>query len=571
MRIEQSERIEILKQSSLFGYLNPGELNRLAGLFKAATYTAGETIFTAGGPSEVMYFIFEGEVGLETIHKREVRTFATLHRGDYFGEESLFEDNPRFYSAIAMTDVVLLALDVDSYLYIFPDLPNFEERLEITVDSRKLSVRMPFPWLGQDEYPLVVARRHPAVLWAREIVSIFTGVGSIIAGFLMLLLWLPDRPYGWLVMGLGGGMALLWSIWTYFDWRNDYFLLTNKRVVWIEKVALIYDSRKEAPLRTIMSVGESRTRMGGLMGFSDVVVTTYVGTIRLHDLAHAKLISSLIETYWHHADEFNRREESELMDLKLRQKLDDLGYADELTRPATTQRVEPVVEEPVREPGFLEWLFSDFIRLRYEANGAITYRKHWFVLVRAAWLPVLLMLGMLAVVIIRLTGGLPFIPLNSALYGLVALMFVDFLWILYQYADWRNDIFQVTLDQIIDFDRKPLGKMRKRSAPLENVLSIEYERRGFWGFVFNFGTVYITVGNTRLTFDFVYNPSAVQQDIFYRMGERLEKLRQFEIDSERERISEWIASYHRRMGRQRGEDGSGQNPMESTEPFDGRG
>ena len=25
------------------------------------------------------------------------------------------------------------------------------------------------------------------------------------------------------------------------------------------------------------------------MGFSDVVVTTYVGTIRLHDLAHAKI------------------------------------------------------------------------------------------------------------------------------------------------------------------------------------------------------------------------------------------------------------------------------------------
>ena len=571
MRIEQSERIEILKQTSLFGYLNPGEINRLAGLFKSASYTKGETIFAANSPSEMMYVIFEGEVELETVHKREERVFTTLHRGDYFGEESLFEDDPRYYTAIAASEVTLLALDVDSYLYIFPDLPNFEERLEIAVDSRKLAARMPFPWLGQDEHPLVVAQRHPAILWAREIASIFTGLGSIVAGFLMAALWLPDRPYGWLVMGLGGGIALIWSIWTYFDWRNDYFLLTNKRVVWVEKVALIYDSRKEAPLRTIMSIGESRTRLGSLMGFSDVVVTTYVGTIRLHDLAHAKLISSMIEIYWHHADDFNRREEAELMDLKLRQKLDDLGYPDDLTRPATTQQVAPDEPEPIREPGFMEWLFSDFIRLRYEANGTITYRKHWFVLVRAAWLPGLLMLGMLAVVIARVTGSLTFIPLDSALYGLIALMFVDFLWILYQYADWRNDIFQVTLDQIIDFDRKPLGKMRKRSAPLENVLSIEYERRGFWGYLLNFGTVYITVGNTRLTFDFVYNPSAVQQDIFYRMGERLEKLRQFEIDSERERISEWIASYHRRMGKSQGNSGGNPNPMESTEPVDGHG
>ncbi|MBG0770076.1 MAG: cyclic nucleotide-binding domain-containing protein [Anaerolineaceae bacterium] len=571
MRIEQSERIEILKQTALFGYLNPGEMNRLAGLFKAVTYLEGETIFAASSPSEMMYIIFEGEVDLETVHKREERVFTTLHRGDYFGEESLYEDNPRFYSAVAASNVTLLALDIDSYLYIFPDLPDFEERLEVAVESRKLAARLPFPWLGQDEYPLVIARRHPAILWAREIASICAGLGALVAGFLTLLLWLPDRPYGWLIMGLGGGIGLLWSLWTYFDWRNDYFLLTNKRVVWIESVALIYDSRKEAPLRTIMSIGESRTRLGSLMGFSDVVVTTYVGTIRLHDLAHARLISSLIETYWHHADDFNRREEAELMDFKLRQKLDDLGYQEDMTRPAVTQRIEPMDEEPIREPGFMEWLFSDFIRLRYEANGAIIYRKHWFVLVRAAWLPVLLMLAMLGVVIARLTGSLTFIPLNSALYGLVALMFVDFLWILYQYADWRNDIFQVTLDQIIDFDRKPLGKMRKRTAPLENVLSIEYERRGFWGFVFNFGTVYITVGNTRLTFDFVYNPSAVQQDIFYRMGERLEKLRQFEIDSERERISEWIASYHRRVARNQQDDGGNPNPMESSETFDERG
>jgi len=31
------------------------------------------------------------------------------------------------------------------------------------------------------------------------------------------------------------------------------------------------------------------------------------------------------------------------------------------------------------------------------------------------------------------------------------------------------------------------------------------------------------------------------------MGERLDSVRQFEIDSERERVSEWIASYHRTM------------------------
>lgn len=570
MQIDQSERIELLRQSPLFGYLDSGRINRLAGLFKVVSFEAEDTIFKEQGPSEAMYIICEGEVELLTVHKQQEVLFSTLNRGDYFGEEALFQDDLRFYKAVAATDVTLISLDVDSYLYIYPELPGIEDRLEITVESRKLAIQIPFSWLGQDEYPLVVSRRHKAVLWARETASILTGIVALLVGFITLVDWLPGRPYGGLIMGLGGGISLIWSIWTYFDWRNDYFLLTNKRVVWIEKVALIYDSRKEAPLRTIMSVGEQRTRLGSLLGYSDVVVMTYVGTIRLHDLAKADVIANLIESYWHQSDDSNRREEAEIMDFKLREKLENFGHPGDLTRPAPTQRVEPEEEETTREPGFLAWLFSDFIRLRYEGNGAITYRKHWFVLVRATWLPVLLMLGMLAVVIARMTGSLQFIPLNAALYGLIGLMFVDFLWVLYQYADWRNDIFQVTMDQIIDFDRKPLGQVRRRSAPLENVLSIEYERKGFWGFLFNFGTVYITVGNTRLTFDFVYNPSEVQQDIFYRMGERLEQLRQYEIDSERERISEWIASYHRRVAQNPQEQGDTQRLPGPADPFGDR-
>ena len=190
-------------------------------------------------------------------------------------------------------------------------------------------------------------------------------------------------------------------------------------------------------------------------------------------------------------------------------------------------------------------MLSDFIKLRYELNGTITYRKHWFILVEKTWLPAILMTLTLLGITGRLGGWLSFIPMTTAIGILLLFGLVILFWVVYQYADWRNDIFKVTQDQIIDIDRKPFGKIRRRVAPLENVLSIEYERRG-WGYLFNFGTVYITVGNMKLSFDHVYNPSEVQQDIFYHMGERLENVRQFEIDSERERVSEWIASYHRK-------------------------
>ncbi|MCB2210122.1 cyclic nucleotide-binding domain-containing protein [bacterium] len=560
MQIEHAEVISILRKTPLFGALDSLTLGHFAGLFRVRTFRAGEIIFDEGGESEAMYVIYDGEIDLAVFEKDAFSAFTTLHRGDFFGEESLLLDDPRFYRAVAVGEVTLLCLDVTRYLNFDAPLIGVEEALEVLVRSRQLSLDLPLDWMGRDEFVHVIARRHPAILFSRMFGPVVLLFSSLFLSLMMLWFWLPQRPYGWILLGVGLPAALGWAVWRYFDWRNDFLILTNKRVVWIEKVALIYDNRQEAPLRTIMSVGISQSRLGGLLGYADVVVQTYMGPIRLHDLARADTLARLVEIYWHNAEDRNRHEEADVMDRKLRQKLDGERPMEEDTR-ASRRGGYPEEAPSEQEPGFFQWLFSDFLRLRYEAKGAITYRKHWFVLVRTTLLPALLLVLALVIFMIRLTGGLPALPLMPSLIGLGLLMFIFFLWALYQYADWRNDVFQITMDQIIDLDRKPFGQVRRRSAPLENVLSVESDRRGFWGFLFNFGTVYISVGNSRLTFDFVYDPAEVQQDIFYRMGERLDQIRQIEIEAERERVSEWIATYHRRQS-------SETRPLDATDQDD---
>jgi membrane protein YdbS with pleckstrin-like domain len=567
MHIEASEIITLLSQSPLFGYLDPGRINRLAGLFKAVVFQSGDVIFSSGSLSEDMFIVCEGQVALEVERKKSFRQFTTLHRGDFFGEEALLVDDPRFYRAVALEDGVLLRLNVDDYLYIYEELPGIEDMLDVSVRSRRLSSEISLPWLGKDEFVHVISRRHSAMLWTKVTIPLLVGLIFVVLSLLLLLLWMPGRPYGWVALGLGLPISLVWMLWVISDWRNDFFVLTNKRVVWIEKVAMIYDSRREAPLRTVMSVGLQKSRLGSLFGFADVVVLTYVGTIRLEDLPRADTIAALVEAYWHKAADYNRREEAEMMAEKLHEKLDFPEGSGGTTRASMTRPTMNPEPTEVRELGFFEWLFRDFIRLRYESNGAITYRKHWFVLVRMTWLWVLLIGLAIAGIVALLGGSLEFVPLTAGLVLASIFIFICFVVVVYQYADWRNDIFQITLDQIVDLDRKPLGKVRRRSAPLENVLSIEYERRGFWGYLFNFGTVYISVGSTKLTFDFVYNPSEVQQDIFYRMGERLDQLHQFEVDGERERVSEWIASYHRRVAGQKPGDENPPTGMEEGDDF----
>ncbi len=47
-----------------------------------------------------------------------------------------------------------------------------------------------------------------------------------------------------IILGIGFG----WTIWTWIDWGNDYYVVTNQRVVWIEVVIGLYESRNEAPM-----------------------------------------------------------------------------------------------------------------------------------------------------------------------------------------------------------------------------------------------------------------------------------------------------------------------------------
>ena len=549
MEIEPRDIMDILEHVPLFSHLGELDISRWAGLFQVEHHKNGQVIFDFDDPSQAMYILYEGNVRLRLYDDPETESFAKLGKGDLFGEEALLFDDPRYYSAEAVGETILLRLDIDHFVYLQDEYPGLLDKLDVLIRSRHLSTQVSLPWLQDDEYVHVITRRHKARLWQKMIPPLILLLIGTIAALLFQYRWFPERILGWILIGFSAFLSIAWGIWAYFDWRNDYFIVTNKRVVWIEKVAFIYESRQEAPLRTIMSVGLNRSRIGSIFGFADVVVQTYVGTIRLRDLAHANAIGSMIEAYWHRAESFDRRQESQIMAEKLHEKLNLPWRHDEDTKPNkidSREREERLISEATREPGFLTWLFSDFLRLRYEESGEITYRKHWFLLLKAIWLPSLLMLMTLGLITARLGGVLSFLPITSTLVILLLAIFVFFIWILYQYADWRNDIFRITFDQIIDIDRKPLGKERRRSAPLENVLSIEYERLGFWGFLLNFGTVYISVGNTRLTFDYVYNPSEVQQDIFYRMGERLDKIRQLEVDSERERVSEWIASYHRK-------------------------
>jgi hypothetical protein len=134
--------------------------------------------------------------------------------------------------------------------------------------------------------------------------------------------------------------------------------------------------------------------------------------------------------------------------------------------------------------------------------------------------------------------------IDTIMLALPVLLLPLSLWWIYGYVDWRNDIYQVTPDQIIDINKKPLSTEQRRAAPLENILSTEAERLGFTGYVLNYGTVFIAVGGSHLDFEDVRDPAAVQADIDRRREARAERKREAEAAVERKRMSDWLLAYY---------------------------
>ena len=173
------------------------------------------------------------------------------------------------------------------------------------------------------------------------------------------------------------------------------------------------------------------------------------------------------------------------------------------------------------------------------------YRKHWFELVRETFYPsigfaVILALGMASVL------GLlppPFTMDVVAYMCLIALVPVAGWW-LYQFEDWKNDLYLITNDQIVDLYRKPLGSEERRSAPLGNVLSLKYERPGALGMLLNYGHVIAKVGPEELRFEGVFDPVGVQNDIYRRMEAVKARKEAAEAARQREELARWMAAYH---------------------------
>jgi len=165
-------------------------------------------------------------------------------------------------------------------------------------EGREQARRMRFNWLTPGEQVYAVARRHPIILYQALFLPVVGLVLAVAAG-VGVWLYLNDALWGVTVGGLGVLAVLGWMWWLVLDWGNDYFIVTDQRVVYLEKIIGIYDSRQESPLGSVLSVDVRITDViTRSIGIGDVLVRTFSGAISFTSVGNAAGLAALVEEQW---------------------------------------------------------------------------------------------------------------------------------------------------------------------------------------------------------------------------------------------------------------------------------
>jgi uncharacterized membrane protein YdbT with pleckstrin-like domain len=345
-------------------------------------------------------------------------------------------------------------------------------------------------------------------------------------------------------------------IYHYIDWRNDDFILTTKRFIHIERRLFYGEQRDEAPLTRIQDVWTAYPYFFDKFDFYYLrIKTAGAGDIRVTGISKARELRDQIFKEKERATARVRAANVYAVRQLLAQ---ELNWQDTLEETILSIAEEEggmtTRDKPRRVPNFIRY-FAPRVQDIEPGSNTITWRKHYFILLKRTGLPLLAVIASGYLLLAAAIGFTPFGQLMGLFMETIflGLFLASIFWCLWRYDGWRRDIYQVTDTRVIDITGSSfgLGGEIRSEGNFEDIQNITYDKPNFLYNILNMGTVIIETAGTKDTFTFVnvMNPSGVQQEIFNRMVRAQQREREERRDATTRDLLSVFAEYQNLLER----------------------
>lgn len=585
------DAVSRLRKVPFLEHLEPEEFEALAAMMDLRPFLPGDRILTQGEPTTNFYIVDSGAVNMRHTDRGGLeRPVGSKGPGEFFGVKMFTTQEPSEATFEAVGHAEMWVVERRDWEALLKQFPNVLEHMpELRAEYMRLTRGL--DWLAPGEVIDLVTRRHPWALLLMLrlpiiVALIFSAAFAVSSGLGV------TETVSWVLPVYGIAMlgCLLWAGYRAIDWWNDTYIVTNKRVVHLNKVLFLSDSRNEIPIEKIQSQNVSR---GGpisvLLNISDLRITSAASNtegVTFEQVGDVQRVQKAIALQQLHVLERRSAEERERMRNQIAGEI--RHYVFQHPTPPEKAKAPPPAPIPWHRRWFRPWrrrkkvvvkapkkagwgsLWKSLYGTEMRDGKTVTWRKsHWVLLRQIVW-GLVAFFAIIALVMFFLFGGVPPELSSNGIYGaLLVLLIPALLFVAWEWEDWRRDLYQLTESNIIDIESLPFGmNYHEQKAELSKIQDIKTERRGIINTLLNFGNVEVRVAGSAepFTFSDVSRPHLVADEIAERM--EILKLRAVERTArdQTRQIVDAIVAYHRLVVSERDQAAARAAPPPPTEP-----
>ena len=534
-----------IRHVPMFSQLPEHQFRLVANSFEVRRYNAGDYILIQGTEVPGLMIVADGQlIRILASPDGALSQQGAVIEGQFIYQNALFETLRAGTHLQAVRPTTLLILTRSAMGTLLSHHAELKPAFGLQGSRDHHLHDVHFKTQRENEEVLLRTRRH----WFSIMRWMWIPVALIIFG-LILSAGIPSIAVFTVPTVFIVGIVL--AIYIVLEWANDSVIVTDQRVVRIiHTIVTFHEIRNEVDLESIQEANAEIPTFdifARIFRYGDVELKTAgsQGNFILPFMPDPEKLQDLIIEDARHFRVANQARERETMLAEIERWVEE-PFRSEKDKVSVSEDKLKNIYTPGAGP------LSPFVMSFTTNSGGIVYRKHWFVWLKAVFLPSLWILGSLIAILVFLFTNLSSlgvigvgIAFVSALVGVLWFYFVDW--------DWRHDYYLINDNNITIINQRPLWLQNESDQVLlKQVDNVVAETKGFFQQVFKYGDVRVALvgADTFKLFDDIANPRDVQSEITRRQQRLKQRAMEEQEQRQRETIGEYISLYHQSQSNQ---------------------